>query len=68
MTVFRDVAPCSLIETDDVSEVFTASIIRVTITLMIKAVSISATSVYFHQTTRRNVPKILIFIQAAIRT
>jgi hypothetical protein len=28
MTVFCDVAPCSLVETDDVSEVLTASITR----------------------------------------
>jgi hypothetical protein len=52
ITVFWDVAPCSL----DVSEVLPACIIRA-IALMIEAVSTYETSVNFFQTTRRNIPE-----------
>jgi hypothetical protein len=52
MTVFWNVAPCSLIETD-ISEVLTASII----TLMMEAVSTSEMSVNFYKTTWRNIPE-----------
>jgi hypothetical protein len=45
MTVFLDAAPCSLVDTD-VSEVLTAFVI----TLIIKAVSSSETSVIIYQT------------------
>jgi hypothetical protein len=47
----------------DISEVLTASIFA----LIMKAVSISETSVYFHETTRRNI-KDGTFILAAVRT
>jgi hypothetical protein len=53
MTVFWDVAPCSLVETDDVSEVITASIIA----LMMEAVNTSETSVNFYHTSRINGPE-----------
>jgi hypothetical protein len=54
VTAFWDVAPCSLVEVDDVSEVRTVSIIRARlIALMMEAVRISETSVYFHETSRR---------------
>jgi hypothetical protein len=46
MTVFLDVAPCSLV---DVSEVLTACIIR--------AVSISENAVNFYVTARCNIPE-----------
>jgi hypothetical protein len=48
----RDVAPCSLIDTD-VSEVFITSIIRTIIVLMTDVVSISEISVDFYKTARR---------------
>jgi hypothetical protein len=51
MAVFWDVAPCSLVEIEDVSEVFTAFVIRA-IALVMGAISISETSVSFYQTTR----------------
>jgi hypothetical protein len=54
MTVFWDVAPCSLVEVTDVSEVLTASIF---IALMMEVVSTSKTSVNFYQTTRHNIPE-----------
>jgi hypothetical protein len=54
ITVFWNVAPCSLEDVFDVSEVLTVSIIRA-VTLMIEAVSTSETSVNFCQTTQRNV-------------
>jgi hypothetical protein len=46
-----DVAPCSLVEVNDGSEVLTASIIRAMI-----AVSTSETSANFYEITRRNIP------------
>jgi hypothetical protein len=52
--VFWVVAPCSLVEFTDVSEVLAASIIRA---IMMEAVSTSQTSVNFYQTTRRNNPE-----------
>jgi hypothetical protein len=48
MTVFWDVAPCTLAETDRRG---------LLIALMMKAVSIFQTSVNFYHTTRRNIPK-----------
>jgi hypothetical protein len=45
VTASWDVAPCSLVEVD-VSEVHTASIIRV----MMEAVHIFEMSIYFHET------------------
>jgi hypothetical protein len=59
MAVFWAVAPCSLAEVTDVSEVLTASII---IALMIESVSTSE-----YQTTRRKNPEV-IFILAAVKT
>jgi hypothetical protein len=52
MTVVWDVAPCSLVEVTDVSEVLAASIIRV-----MEAASTSENSVNFYQTTRHNIPE-----------
>jgi hypothetical protein len=51
MTVFWDVALCSLVDVYDVSEVLAASIIRA----MMKAASTSEASVNFYQITRRNI-------------
>jgi hypothetical protein len=50
MVVFWVVAPCSLVEVTDVSEVFAASIIRA-MTLMMEAASTFETLVNFYQTT-----------------
>jgi hypothetical protein len=47
MTVFWDVAPCSLVEIDRCFEVLTASIIWL-IALMMEAVSTSETSANFY--------------------
>jgi hypothetical protein len=55
--VFCDVASCSHVEVDDVSEVRTASITRAIIALMMEAVRISETSVNFKVTTRRYIPE-----------
>jgi hypothetical protein len=48
MTAFRDTEPCSLVEVDDVLEVY-----AIIIALMMEAVSITETSLYFKETTRR---------------
>jgi hypothetical protein len=53
MTIFWDVAPCSLVEIYQLLERHTASIIRE----MVMAVSTSEMSVNFYQTTRRNIPE-----------
>jgi hypothetical protein len=55
-TVFWDVAPCSLVEVTEISEVLTASINR-EIAVMMEAVSTSETSVNFYQSTRPNTPE-----------
>jgi hypothetical protein len=55
ITVFWDVAPCSLVETGDVSEVLTATTIIALMTVV--AVSTFEISVYLDQTTRRNIPE-----------
>jgi hypothetical protein len=52
MTAFRDIAACSLVEVDHVSEVCTTSIIRV-----MEAVRISKTLVYFIEPTRHYIPE-----------
>jgi hypothetical protein len=52
MTVFWDVALCSLVEVYDFSEMLAASISRVN--LMMEAASTSETLVDFYQTTRSN--------------
>jgi hypothetical protein len=52
MTVFWDVTPCSLAQTDRRLRLLTAHI-----TLMMKAASTSGTSVNFYQTTRLNIPE-----------
>jgi hypothetical protein len=58
MTAFWDVALCSLIEVDQVSEMHTASIIRaMMINLMMEAVCTSETSVYFYKTTQHCIPE-----------
>jgi hypothetical protein len=57
MTVFWDVAPYSLIEMADDSEVLTASIIRATSALIMKVISTSETSISFYHTTRLNIPE-----------
>jgi hypothetical protein len=49
----------------DVPEVLAASIISA---LMMGAESISETPADFYQTTRRNIPEVIIFILAALRT
>jgi hypothetical protein len=46
ITAFRDIVPCSLL-----SEAFTTY----NIALMMEAVSVSETSIYFYETTRRNI-------------
>jgi hypothetical protein len=51
MAVFRVVAPCSLVEVSNISEVLAA------ITLMMEAVSTSDTSVNFYQTAQCNNPE-----------
>jgi ABC-type transporter Mla MlaB component len=51
MTAFWNMAPCSLIEVNDVSEVRTASF-----ALMIEVIRTSETQVYFYETTRRHIP------------
>jgi hypothetical protein len=56
MTVFWDVAPCSLVEIDRRFRGVTASITKA-IALMMEAASTSETSVNFYQTTRRNNPE-----------
>jgi hypothetical protein len=56
MTVFWDIAPCNLVEVAEISEKRTALIIRA-IAPMMAAVRTSETSVYFNQSTRRNVPE-----------
>jgi hypothetical protein len=38
------------------------------VTLMMEAASASGTSVNFYQTPRRNIPKTVIFILAAVKT
>jgi hypothetical protein len=53
-TVFWDVAPCSLENFTEVSDVLAASII---IARMMEAASTSEMSVNFYQTTRRNSPE-----------
>jgi hypothetical protein len=53
MTVFWDAAPCNLVDID-VSELYTASIIR-TITLMIEAIKTSETYDNFYETISRNI-------------
>jgi hypothetical protein len=50
MTVFWDVAPCSLVEVD-LSEVLTASFIIRSIALMMEAIITSETSAYFYEIT-----------------
>jgi hypothetical protein len=54
MTVFWDVAVCSLVEVKQHFRGVTASIIRA---LLREAVKTSKTSVNFYQTTRRNIPE-----------
>jgi hypothetical protein len=55
-TVFRDVAPCSLVGTDRRSKEHIASIIRaMSDALMTEAASSSETSVNIYQMTRRNI-------------
>jgi hypothetical protein len=54
MKAFWDIAPCTVVEIDRVSEVRTAS----TIAVMMEAVRTSETSVYFiNKTTRRYIPE-----------
>jgi hypothetical protein len=57
MTVFWDVAPCSLVEVFRRAELLITSIIRTIITLMMEEVSTSETSVNFYQTARGNIPE-----------
>jgi hypothetical protein len=52
----------------DVSEMRTASIIRVMITLMIEVVRTSETSLDSNKTTRHYIPQGSHFIPAAVRT
>jgi predicted permease len=54
MVVFWVLAPCSLVEFTNVSEVLAASIIRA---MMMGAARISETLLNFHQTTRRYNPE-----------
>jgi hypothetical protein len=58
MTVFWDVALCSLVEIGDISEVLIVSIFRV----VMEAVSTSKTSVSFCEITWGNIPEEVIFI------
>jgi hypothetical protein len=72
MTVFWIVAPCSLVEASDVSEVLAASIIRAmmeaVITLIMEATSTSVTSVNFYQATRHDNTEDSHLRLAAVRT
>jgi hypothetical protein len=54
MIVFWDIAPCSPVVADHISEVRTASIFRA---MMMEAVRKSETSVYYNETIRRNIPE-----------
>jgi hypothetical protein len=67
MTVFWDVAPCSLVETDDDTVLLTVSITRA-IVLMMEAISTSETTVSFYQTTRRNIPDIRVAVRTSSLT
>jgi hypothetical protein len=58
MTVFRDAAPCSLVDTDR----------RSTGALMMEAVSTSETSVNLYQTTRRNIPEDTHYLVKCVKT
>jgi hypothetical protein len=66
MTVFGDVAPCSLVEVYRRFRGDAASIII--IALIMEAASTSEMLVNFYQTTRLNIRKIFIFILAAVGT
>jgi hypothetical protein len=55
MSVFWDVARCSLVEFTDVSETLAASGTRAT--MIMEAAGASKTSVNFYQTTRFNIPE-----------
>jgi hypothetical protein len=57
MTVFWDVATCSLVKFADVSEVLPASIIALMITLVMEAASTFETLKTLYQTTRHNFPE-----------
>jgi hypothetical protein len=52
MTVFWDIVPCSLLETDRWVQMLNSSIIRA----IVEAVNISETSVSFYHTTQGNIP------------
>jgi hypothetical protein len=55
MIAFWDIAPCSPVVADHISEVRTASIIRAM--MMMEAVRKSETSVCYNETTRHNIPE-----------
>jgi hypothetical protein len=57
MTAFWNIALCSLMEVNVISEVCTASIIRLSITLMIEAVWTSEIWVYFNKSTQHYIPE-----------
>jgi hypothetical protein len=57
MTVLWEYAPCIQVEIGDVSNVYTAFIIRAIIALMIKALCISETSINLYETTRSRIPE-----------
>jgi hypothetical protein len=57
ITLFWNVAPCSLEKFTDVSDVFNSTQIRTIIALLMEAATTSETSVNFCQTTPRNVPE-----------
>jgi hypothetical protein len=57
MTAFLDVAPCSLVELTDVSKVFTGSIIRALVALMMEQLTPLKRRVNLNETTQRNIPE-----------
>jgi hypothetical protein len=63
MTVFSDIALCSLVEVDGLS-----SGANCLVTFMMEADSTPETSVNFYQTTQRNTPKDRHLYSRALRT
>jgi hypothetical protein len=56
MVVFWDIAPCTLVETQQISEMPTAFIVR-SMKMIMDEASTSETSMNFYQSTRRNTPE-----------
>jgi hypothetical protein len=56
MTAFLDVAPRSLVELTEVSKVFTGSITRALVALMMEQLTPLKRRVNLYETTQRNIP------------